>query len=169
MWSILWVSRPTKFAGIVSALAEVHCLLVSVSDLPVPHIVVPHQVGAQLQHYGELQVRQTDLLDSRHGQRMEQVVDDKTHLGDKSEETDRVVNQHDGSEGRGGRTLAVWTHREGTANWYYTLRHLSVNIRIVNHNWSRPARWNINQWQNSPLYVEQFWSWRRTVSLFRSP
>ena len=86
---------PTELIGIVFTSAEIHLLLVSVANLLVPQVVFPHHVGAQLEHDGELQVGELDLLDGGDGERVEEVVDYKHHLDQEAEQTGGVGEEHD--------------------------------------------------------------------------
>ena len=65
-----------------------------VTNLLVPQVVLPHHVGAQLEHDGELQVGELDLLDGGDGARVEQVVHYKPHLDQEAKQTGGVGEEH---------------------------------------------------------------------------
>ena len=100
------MSGPAELIGIVFTLPEIHPLLVKVANLLVPQVVFPHHVGAHLEHDGELQVGELDLLDGGDGERVEQVVDYKHHLDQEAEQTGGGGEEHVGG------LISVFLQRE---------------------------------------------------------
>ena len=110
------MSGPSELIGIVFTLAEIHSLLVMVADLMVPQVVLRHQMGAELEHDGELQVGQLDLLDGSDGERVEEVVDHKHHLDKEAKQAGRVCEEHV-SELRARSALHYPYLQRGEASW----------------------------------------------------